>query len=52
MRSSVVQRSLTLVQRVPHSIPGRVPPPPAHLTCGTGAVDYKDFTVSSDQGNI
>ncbi len=22
-----------------------------HLTCGAGAVDDKDFTVSSDQGN-
>ena len=50
-------RSLTLVQRVPGSIPGRAqnlfPPLLAlflHLTCGPGAVDDKDLTVSSNQG--
>ncbi len=53
-------RSLTLVQRpwVPGSIPGRVQESVSIAASsitksdyGAGAVNDKDFTVSSDQGN-
>ncbi len=59
--SSMVQwlRSLTLMRRIPGSIPGSEPKNmfPSLvatlllLTCGAGAVDNKDLAVSSDQGN-
>ena len=51
-------RPLTLVQRVPGSIPGRAQKlfpsllaPLLHLTCGTGAVDDKDLAVICDHDN-
>ncbi len=51
-------KSLTFVQRVPSFLvepPNKFPlllTPLLHLTCGAGAVDNKDLTVSSDKGNV
>ena len=57
-RGTVVIRTLTLVPKVPGSIPCRAQhvfplllAPLLHLTCGAGAVDDKDLAVSSDQRN-
>ncbi len=60
LRSSLAQwlRSLILVQMVAGSIPSwanrrlLLLAPLLHLTCGVGAVEDKDLTVSSDHGSV